>query len=256
MKDLRDAGDFNYHHFKEKYLPPEEVGFYFPMFKVNPKRYLHKSRPELFDKLRDLKKAGKVIFMVTNSHVGYYDILFPFTTQLVPDAEEIFDFIGMNGAKPLFFQQNDRDFYRVDYSKRDLRSPHNLNFDENKFFLEGNVYGLTDAIKKKVGKEEVRILYFGDNSTGDMECTNHPCWDSAFIYEELIESNPNLLGRADGFDFTQRWGSWIRDTDIHGKEVETLVYHRASQVYSKTFQRVEGDDCLDFLTLKSNITSQ
>jgi HAD superfamily 5'-nucleotidase-like hydrolase len=256
LDDLKDASSFNYHHYRERYMPPEEVGFYFPMFKVNPKRFLHKMNTEVFEKLRQLKDSGKVVFLITNSHVGYYDIIFPFVTQDTPDAEKILDYIGMNAGKPKFFKRDDIPFYRVDYSKRDLRSPHEMNFAANKFFLEGNVANFTKELQNKLGKQDIKVLYFGDNSTGDMECVRHPCWENAFIYEEMCEASDSLRSREDYYDFTNMWGSWLTDTTINGDTVNTLLYGKAKNQFCKAFSRVCSKECLDFLTLESNKTKE
>lgn len=251
LDDLADASSFNYHHYHKKYTPPEEVGFYFPMLKVNPKRFLYKMNAEVFDKLRELRAKGKIVFLVTNAHVGYYDIIFPFVTQEVEDPVGTFDYVGMNGCKPAFFTKPYKNkFYKVDYSKRDLRGPHDKDFEANKYFLEGNAAELADDFRKRLGKDDVKVLYFGDNSTGDMQCCETEGWENAFIYEELTEIDPKYRERSDYYDFTTNWGSWIRDFDVNGNEVETLLYHKCQSKFSKVFSRVCSEECLSFLTHK------
>jgi HAD superfamily 5'-nucleotidase-like hydrolase len=249
LDDLSDASSFNYHHYHKKYTPPEEVGFYFPMLKVNPKRFLYKIDLRVFEKLRQLREQGKLVFLVTNAHVGYYDIIFPFITQDVQDPEATLDYVGMNGCKPAFFTKPFQNkFFKVDYSKRDLRAPHDKDFAANKFFLEGNAAELTEDFRRRLGKEDVKVLYFGDNSTGDMHCAQTEGWENAFVFEELAELDPALRERSDYFDFARHWGSWVRDTDVHGNEVDTLLYHKSLHAFNKVFPRVCSDECLAFLT--------
>lgn len=252
ISDFRDSSNDNYHHYHKKYSPPEHWGNFFPILSTNPKRFLYKSDTRIFEKLRDLKKAGKVTFLLTNAHFGYFKIIFPFISQDVQNAEDIFDFIGMNGTKPLFFTRPDvQKFYRVDHTKPDLRGHHDLDFSKSKYFLEGNAEELTAEIKKRLGKEEVSVIYFGDNSTGDMECVAADGWDNAFIYEELSEADQEMKGRADFYDFTSKWGSWIKDKDVNGNEVSTLLHDKSSNKFCRAFSRVCSDQCLDFFTLKN-----
>jgi HAD superfamily 5'-nucleotidase-like hydrolase len=252
LQDLSDASNFNYHHYHKKYTPPEEIGFYFPMLKVNPKRFLYKIDPRVFQKLRELKAQGKIVFLVTNAHVGYYDIIFPFITQEEQDAVDTLHYVGMNGCKPSFFTKPYKNkFFKVDYSKRDLKGDHDKDFDSNKFFLEGNAAELTDEFRKRTGKDDVKVLYFGDNSTGDMQCSDCEGWENAFVFEELTELDDALKAREDFFDFTRNWGSWVKDKDIHGNEVDTLLYDKSLNKFSKVFSRVCSEDCLGFLTAKA-----
>lgn len=251
LSDLMDCSNANYHHFHKKYTAPEEWGFYFPILSTNPKRFLHMIDTRIFEKLRDLKKAGKVIFLLTNAHLGYFNIIFPFITQEIPWAEEVLDYIGMNGTKPYFFTKPDQQkFYRVDYSRPDLRGEHDLDFSKSKYFLEGNAKDMTAEFRKKLGKEEVKVIYFGDNCVGDMECVAAEGWDNAFIYEELCESDPEMQQRSDYYDFTKKWGSWVRDKDVNGNEVDTLLYDKSCNQFCRAFSRTCSKQCLEFFTLK------
>ena len=254
--DFRKGVFSNHHHFQgDTYVEPSNFGFFIPMLNVNTKRYVAKTERTFFEKLHELKKAGKIIFIVTNAHVGYFDIVFPFFTQDYPGAIDLFDYVAMHAGKPVFFEKDNRETYKVDYSKKNLKSPHGMDFVENKFLLEGNSKTLTEEFKRKLNKDDVKVLFFGDNMITDMACQATPGWDGAFIFEELTESCPDLSKRADHSDFTTRWGSWLRDRTVDGREVDTLAFHLSKHLVAKTFSRVTSAECLDSLTLKPKPTA-
>ena len=251
LADLNSAAMDNYHHYKEKYNPPELIGYYYPMFKTNPKRFLYKTDRRVFEKLSELKNAGKVVFIVTNAHLGYYDITFPNTTQNYPEARSLFDIQVINAGKPKFFEKEDRPFYELDLSKKDLIGKETKEFREGEMLLEGNCWTLTEEIKKRTGKEEVRVLFFGDTPNNDLVCTNHPSWDCGFIFEELSHIDPSAVNQKEYFDFTKKWGSHVSDIAVDGSEVETLIYSIASTKFGRTFSRLSTPECLSFLSLSS-----
>lgn len=249
LSDLNESMLENYHHFKEKYNPPEEFGYYYPMFRANPKRYLYKTPVALFERLAKLKEAGKYLFITTNAHLGYFDITFPFSTQDYAQAEELFDLVIMNAGKPKFFQVENRPFFKVDLSKKDLKSPLPVDLSQNKRLFEGNCYDLTAEIKRKTGKEEVKVLFFGDTPMNDLVCQAHQDWDCGFICEEFSELEEELRGGKDYWDFTKKWGSMTTDTDVNGNQVDTLIFHLSNTKYSKAFSRLSSPSCLSFLNL-------
>ena len=83
-----------------------------------------------------------------------------------------------NAQKPLFFSSVNP-FYELDLQARNLRgmrydSAHHLqdNMSTQKILLEGNARHLSAHLSKQLGKQNVKIAYFGSHYLQDIACTN------------------------------------------------------------------------------------
>jgi len=68
-------------------------------------------QPELVPVFKQLRKQGKFIFLATNSHWEYMELIMK--TTLGEDWRSCFDMVIANALKPVFFKE-EQPFYLVD----------------------------------------------------------------------------------------------------------------------------------------------
>ena len=116
-----------------------------------------------------MKKAGKKLFLGTNSHTEYSNVIM--TATLGDDWRQFFDVVCCYCRKPLFFwDQKPSPFYTYDPSSKMLRGQQLLNGEEmsdrpGEIYTEGNSKILTNYFKrilKKNHDQELRVAFFGD----------------------------------------------------------------------------------------------
>jgi len=100
-EDIKQVVFANYIHFNEKEVKPiGNYGRFFPEIVKNPLKYIQ-AQPSLRESLIKLKRAGKKLFLATNSHTEYSNLIM--TTTLGDDWRSFFDIICCYCRKPLFF---------------------------------------------------------------------------------------------------------------------------------------------------------
>lgn len=99
--DLRTMVYNLFVHYNERdVFPISSFGRYFKEIVDNPAKYIQ-YQPELRDSLTRLKKAGKKLFLGTNSHTEYSNLIM--TATLGDDWRSFFDVVCCYCRKPLFF---------------------------------------------------------------------------------------------------------------------------------------------------------
>ena len=187
--DLRTVVYRNYVHYTDKEVKPiATYGKFFPPVVKDPSKYIQ-YQPELRDTLNILRRKGKKLFVATNSHSDYTEVIMRAT--LGEDWRTFFDIICSNARKPLFFWDQKFDpFYEIDttkanYKGRELDGAHELKEGENYIF--GNSKTLTGFFKRITHKEQVRVAFFGDQYITDVYSSSlHPNWDGIAVVEELL----------------------------------------------------------------------
>jgi 5'-nucleotidase len=141
-------------------------------------RFFHKDAG-LAETLRQFRKAGKKLFLLTNSEVDYTAaVMNHLLGQGSEPWEEIFDLVICSSRKPDFFVQQGggRSVPRG-------QIPHLAN-------RRGNCYAGGDAffLESKIGGFGDAILYFGDHTYGDILRSKMSVgWRTAMIIPELEE---------------------------------------------------------------------
>lgn len=128
--------------------------------------------PDLPLTLKRMRRAGKKVFLLTNSERSYTEAVMSFILPPGPKMKtwhEYFDLICVASRKPGFFAEGTPlEFEEVE--------------DGPKVFSGGNVQQL-EAILGCQGEE---VLYFGDHTYGDiMRSKKYSLWRTAMICEEL-----------------------------------------------------------------------
>lgn len=109
--------------------------------------------------------------------------------------EQLFDLNIANCNKPKFFSEHEHPFYSVDTEAKDLKGAaitSGKDLQENQYYLEGNARLVTEFYQKLLGRDEVRVCYFGDHFWSDVHAASahipaegNPKWDAIAVIEEL-----------------------------------------------------------------------
>lgn len=110
--DIRMGIWRHYLHFEKsgKVLPAHNYGLYFPEVWKNPTKYII-PQPEMRDVLKKMAEQNKFIFLATNSHWEYMELIM--STTLGEDWREFFDMVIANARKS-FFWSGDNPMYMMD----------------------------------------------------------------------------------------------------------------------------------------------
>ena len=175
-------------------------------------KYIKKDErlPLLFDRMR---KAGKKIFLLTNSEYFYTNAVMAYLLDKSIDGYEkwtdFFDIIITNGQKPKFFKEGTT-LREVDQATGSLK------LSAVKGFKKGSVYtgGSFSLFKKFTKTKGSEVLYVGDNIFHDIIVTkqNRCLWRTLLIVREVEEETNNWMTK--------------RSTEMWAK-VNTLEYLRA-----------------------------
>ena len=104
----------NYAHFNnEEVHPIGEYGNFFNVVLAEPSKYIVE-QPELRERLEILRSKGMHLFLGTNSHQEYMNLIMKST--LGDGWEQIFDLNVANCRKPLFFRSTDNPMFCIDLS--------------------------------------------------------------------------------------------------------------------------------------------
>jgi len=140
------------------------------------------------DVLLELREKGKKLFLATNSHSEYTNLIM--TVTLGEDWENFFDLICCHTRKPLFFHSQTHPFHPHDSSRLNLKGDaihSHDDLEEGMKYIEGNSYMLTEFFKKVLIKDEVKVAYFGDNYITDTYASSQmPNWHGFAIIEEMV----------------------------------------------------------------------
>ncbi|XP_043860298.1 5'-nucleotidase domain-containing protein 1 isoform X2 [Dromiciops gliroides] len=173
------------HHNYKMTAFKENSGLYFPGIKSDPEKYLLICPESVKTWLHQLKSAGKVLFILTNSHSDYCRLLCEYV--IGNDFRDIFDIVISNALKPGFFshQPNKRLFQTLENDEEQDALP---SLDKPGWYSQGNSDHLYELLKKMTGKEQPKVVYFGDSMHSDIfPACHYSNWETVLILEELKE---------------------------------------------------------------------
>jgi len=176
-----------YHITPERVLPAKTFGTYFPPLFENPNKFII-PQPELIPVLKKLKDQGKFLFIATNSHYEYTELIMEAT--LGPKWRESFDFVFSSCRKPLFFTAKNPmyicDTSNPHFKGRKLETFLDLVPDSSITYLEGNHTFLEGFLSHHFNKKVPEIAFFGDQYTSDVSFSHSlPGWSGIAIIEEM-----------------------------------------------------------------------
>ncbi|KAL2081936.1 hypothetical protein ACEWY4_021754 [Coilia grayii] len=172
--------------YENKYVPLliQDAGTYFPSVKRNPGRYLQPCSDSVKAWLRRMKNAGKVVLLITSSHSDYCRLVCEHI--LGKDFEELFDVIITNALKPGFFSlvPHQRPFRTLVNDVEDSEGLPSL--DKPGWYSQGNWPHLHELLKTMTGKQDPKVVYFGDSMRSDMfPASSYGKWETVMIVEEM-----------------------------------------------------------------------
>ena len=178
-------------------------GIYFPTVLAEPTRYIE-PQPDLRMILERLRSLGVKLFVASNSHKEYMDLIME--TTFGKGWELLFDLKCAACAKPKFFQDRTRYFHTIDFDMpnfkfEEIRDPKLLT--DKCDYLEGNAFQVHEYFQHLLGKKQIKVAYFGDHYWSDayhsasfqwrsLDSDIPQKWDSIAVIEELFYEHDKL----------------------------------------------------------------
>ncbi|CAK7309612.1 5'-nucleotidase domain-containing protein 1 [Vulpes lagopus] len=229
----------------------ENCGIYFPEIKRDPGRYLHACPESVKKWLRRLKHAGKVLLLITSSHSDYCRLLCEHV--LGNDFTDLFDIVITNALKPGFFSHlpSQRPFWTLENDEEQEALP---SLEKPGWYSQGNAVHLYELLKKMTGRNEPKVVYFGDSMHSDIFPARHYSnWETVLILEELRgdrdgkseESEPlEKKGKYEGpkakplNTLSKKWGSFFIDSVPGLENTEDSLVHTWSCKRISTYSTI------------------
>ena len=127
--------------------------------------------------LLGLKKAGKIVFLATNSGFEYTSVLLEY--QLGTDYKICFDYLITDAQKPDFFTKS------IPFRDLDEKGVHLLSrveyIQRQHFYANGNISQFVQQLN--IRKKDV--LYVGDHIIGDVNVSRNEQCRTLFVCEEI-----------------------------------------------------------------------
>lgn len=187
---------------------------YFKHMKSNPEKYIYKTNENVIEWLKELKKT-KSLYLLTGSHIDFANLTA--TYALGKNWRELFDAVVCFAKKPGFFVSN-RPFLEIQ-GVTETKPLDRGDLKMNTVYSQGNWTDLANLLdkKNKVGVENSRMLYFGDNLIQDVYTpAKYTNFDTISISEEMLVEDgiPSLYVHPDDDMLkSTTWGSYFRNDD-------------------------------------------
>ncbi|CAD5111311.1 DgyrCDS627 [Dimorphilus gyrociliatus] len=154
---------------------------FFKSLKEDPERFLEKTPEDVCQWLKKIRELNKVMFIVTSA---YHDCAkFVLDHAYGTEWTDLFDFNATLARKPAFFSGSNP-MYEVNDEGGHGSVVHEMK--PNVTYLQGNKEILMKALKKKTGKDQPKILFFGDSLRSDVfPSKRFADWDNFLILEEM-----------------------------------------------------------------------
>ena len=212
--DIKTCISKNYVHFDAKQCYSiNEYGYFLPELARNSSEYIEYRR-DLRQMVQKLKDMGKKLFVATNSHVEYMELIM--TASIGEDWKDFFDFKSAFCGKPAYFKLLDtkRCFYREDSDSPTLlgKECHADDLDSDHIYLKGNWVDLELYFKRITGKDKINFLYFGDHYITDAAISDlHSNWKGVSVMEEWNHESHSPSENSNLVNYQKYWGSYFGD---------------------------------------------
>jgi len=162
--------------------------------------------PDIIKSLKNIKKSGRKVFLVTNSLYDYTDVVMKYLTtggdvSVKEDWRDLFDIIITGACKPGFLTDKNLSLYRVDEATGCLTNTEGPLFEsvseylehgKRKIFQGGNWLHLHKLLGVSSGTQ---LLYVGDHMYSDILRSKRELgWRTMLVIPEL-EHEVNVLVR-------------------------------------------------------------
>lgn len=195
---------------------------YFQGLKCDIGKFVDKCDPQVLTWLKELRKHRKT-FLVTGSHVDYASLTASYA--IGPDWRDYFDIIICFAKKPGFFTAN-RPFLQLD----GIKETDPIDWSELKsgeVYTQGNFRDLVKCMTKLTGKDDMKLVYAGDNLIQDVFTPNkHIGIDTIAVVEEMLAEGVNYQEKFEILR-SSAWGSYFH---VNG---EDTLWERIARKHSK-----------------------
>ncbi|XP_065057438.1 5'-nucleotidase domain-containing protein 1-like isoform X2 [Rhopilema esculentum] len=161
----------------------EHRGYFFSAIKENAKKYIKKCPDDVIRWFKDLRKAGKILFLVTQSYIEYTRFLMEWA--LGKDWLDLFDLVVTDAKKPDFFfaKPEERPFKIADGENEGTICK---SLERHHCYSQGTAISLENTVKRLLNKDNLKIVFFGDSPKSDMYPPfKYRGWDTVGILEEM-----------------------------------------------------------------------
>jgi len=150
-------------------------GLFFPALTAEPSRYLVKASEHTIQFMRDCRKRGQKILLMTNSKHDFTQVVMDYVVG--PNWKNEFDLIITAAKKPWFFKRDDTPFTNIQGIEVEPTF--------GRVLVGGNWRTLAE--KLGIGAKPHSMLYFGDDLHGDVAALSNTNsgWDGVAVVEEL-----------------------------------------------------------------------
>jgi len=229
----------------------DDTGGFFPAYKRDPEKFIYPCSAGVLQWFRELRAAGIKLFIMTSSAADFAQQ----TMKVLFGCDwcEYFDLVITRAGKPRFFFK-DTKFVKVDGTVDGAAVDV---IEKGQIYSQGNLDDFMGFLKTETGKEDPRVLYFGDSLRSDIFPAKHYAgWDTAFILEEirgekLREHNGEETTSAENTNdvsdlecqylTSHQWGSYFTNDVTKGGGVSSLwsdVIKKYADIALPTLQHI------------------
>eukprot|EP01133_Synstelium_polycarpum_P013907 gene13907-16407_t len=207
-------------------------GKYYQAFREDPGRFVYQATEKCINWLKQMKKDGVKVLLITNSRSQYTHLLMTYCYG--ENFQELFDLVLTDAKKPEFFKLSyDKPFsdlqtyFPKEYTK-EMFVDH-VEFNTPTVYHEGNVQTLINSVRKSLGKgdnDEISFCYVGDHLIGDVQMPKQSLkWMTIAIVEEIEDPNEIIVLKKQSTGVkssgsTYEWGSFFH-SDGHTGDSHT-----------------------------------
>jgi 5'-nucleotidase len=155
-----------------------------PVLMASPHLYIDAKPEKLRQLLVQIRSAGKMTFILTNSAWNYTNVVMEYAMGTAK-WRDYFDMVIVSASKPLFFTEKGTTLREVDTNTGNFQiaSIVGSGYERGKVFSGGNV----SQFMKSITLKNHEVCYVGDNLVHDLMSnrTNFSQWRTMFIAPEL-----------------------------------------------------------------------
>ncbi|CAG2242189.1 5'-nucleotidase domain-containing protein 1 [Mytilus edulis] len=153
---------------------------FFPILKRNPEKFLQPCSDGVKQWLLELKKQGKVVFLMTSSAHDFATTVLK--VVLGSDWQQYFDIFLFNAKKPAFFTDGNS-FLGLDGH---VETTPVTELQAKTCYSMGNHTDLMKFISQQTQRVKPKVVYFGDSLCSDsFPANNYAGWDVVLVLEEM-----------------------------------------------------------------------
>jgi len=182
---------------------------FFEHMKRNIGEVMHKVGQPVKDWLKEMRKNGKFVFLMTSSQCDYTDLVM--SSCFDPEWRKSFDLSISLARKPKFYTEMAQ-FTPVDTSRSPVAAgtASTNEIERYGWYTEGNGEILNEFIRGITGKSSPVVAYFGDSLKSDIFFPKLMYrWETVYIMDSL-RNNPNAVNPLNKEEerilYSNEWG--------------------------------------------------